>query len=484
LSFLAVVIAQPAAPAPEGFFDQIKMYVSEIETGAAAGCSNNYITGPYIEGVLCGNLIPASIIQAAPFKVQFGANTTWCAALACAYRAMGCAQPTYRVEADIVKATGMAEPDCGTEIGLPKADCDLFAKFIAKDPNAPPAGKRTLDEQAKVDTAMALKQVEDLTEEEKREAEVLAATVVRAYYPDEHFEGLDERVPISKRQSGVDAVLNNLQVCSPLISLGLMLISSTVMLPVNISGIFGPCGFACNVALCGLNLLCADEAAPLLTSIGNMRSASQCSPIECASFAAAPPNVCANVTCPHPDSYYNSATCPPPQRIKVPSKSSIMDCCTTCTNPCASVNCPQLTTCPAPQWPLCSVIVKAKNDPFDCCQQCLDPCFGKTCPAPPTSCSNGNIVGPSHPGDCCLSCQPKCAGIDCTGTPHSASDCGAGKQYVPPKNGATDNPTQCSDCCGSCVAVATSVVVGIKGSAATAAISVIALGVALLSLLV
>jgi len=481
LSILAVVIAQDTSPS---VFDDISKYVTQIETGAAAGCSNNYVTGPYIEGVLCGSLIPQAIIDAAPFKVHFGANTTWCAALACAYRAMGCAQPTYRIEADIIKATGRAEPDCGTELGLPVAECDLFAKFIAKDPNAPPAGKRSLAEEALTDTAFAMKTVEDLTEEEKREAEMLAATVVRAYYPGEHFEGLDERVPVVKRQGGVDAVLNNLQICSPLISLGISLISSSVMLPVNISGIFGPCGFACNVALCGLNLLCANEAAPLLVSIGNMRSASQCAAIECASFAPAPPNVCANVTCTHPDSYFNAATCPPPQVIHVPSKSTVTDCCTTCSNPCAAVNCPPLVNCPAPQWPLCSVIVKAKNDPFDCCQQCLDPCFGKQCPPAPASCSNGNIVGPSHPGDCCLSCQPKCSGIDCTGTPHSAADCGAGKQYVPPKNTASDNPTQCTDCCGSCVAVASPVVGVQRGSSAANAIGVVALVIAVLALLV
>jgi hypothetical protein len=71
-------------------------------------CSNNYITGPYLEGVLCGSLIPSAIIsvrcvtrvlcrdpvdkrlsQALPIHIAFGANTTWCAALACAYRGMG-----------------------------------------------------------------------------------------------------------------------------------------------------------------------------------------------------------------------------------------------------------------------------------------------------------------------------------------------------------------------------------------------------------
>jgi len=470
-----------SAPAG-GWFSVVEGKVDQVLAGAQDLCSNPYVSGPYIDEIFCGNLIPAQ--YTAKLGISFGANTTWCAALACAYRAMGCAQPTYRVEADIVKATGAAEPDCSTEVGLPAADCNEFAKFVAKDPNAPPAMKRAIDEETKLFTPAAFKQVEELTEEEKREATLLAATVVRAYYPDQHFEGLDELITTTKRQSGgFNALLNNLQVCSPLISLGLGIVAMSVTLPVNISGIFGPCGIACNVALCGLNLLCAKEAAPLLTSISNMRGA--CEPLTCASFEIAPPNVCANLTCPHPDSYFNSATCPPPQVIKVASKSTVNDCCTTCNNPCASVNCPVVQSCPAPQLPLCSVIVKAKNDPFDCCQQCIDPCYGKTCPPAPTSCPNGNIVGPSHPGDCCLSCQPKCAGIDCTGTPRQASDCPAGKMFVPPKNGANDTLTACSDCCGQCVAGAsTPVVVGIRGSAATNAIGVVALVVALLSLLV
>jgi hypothetical protein len=79
------------------------------------------------------------------------------------------------------------------------------------------------------------------------------------------------------------------------------------------------------------------------------------------------------VTCAQPDTYFTVNTCPPPSTIHVPSKSTISDCCTTCNNVCATVNCPMLTSCPTPSWPLCSKISKAKHDPYDCCQQCIDP---------------------------------------------------------------------------------------------------------------
>jgi len=71
-----------------------------------------------------------------------------------------------------------------------------------------------------------------------------------------------------------------------------------------------------------------------------------------------------------------------------------------------------------------------------------------------------------------LSCQPKCAGIDCSGTPSSASQCSAGQTFVAPKNGVNDTPMQCSDCCGSCVAGAPSIVGNSKGAASSLAIAV------------
>jgi hypothetical protein len=51
----------------------------------------------------------------------------------------------------------------------------------------------------------------------------------------------------------------------------------------------------------------------------------------------------------------------------------------------------------------------------------------------------------------CLSCQPKCAGISCDGKPSKAADCPKGQVFRAPKNTNSDNPTQCSDCCGMCV---------------------------------
>jgi hypothetical protein len=238
-----------------------------------------------------------------------------------------------------VKATGMAEPDCATAVGISATDCDLVTgvnlvstfvldvglttavrvlwrsllnslpriltlrrwavsvvllccrarvtHFLSLVTNV----ERSLAKQLKIETPVAkservfdlalfvvqklvsaadsgAEQLEDLTEAEKREAEVMAAAVVRAYFPSQHFPGLDERVPpMSLKRDAGTQILDNLQICSPLIALGISLLASEVTLPINITDIVGPCGFACNVALCALNLLCADEAAPLLVSV-------------------------------------------------------------------------------------------------------------------------------------------------------------------------------------------------------------------------
>ena len=66
------------------------------------------------------------------------------------------------------------------------------------------------------------------------------------------------------------------QVCSPLIQVGLSLIEASVKLPLNVSTLLGPCGDICNYALCGLNILCAEEAAPLLMLVRSFRCMCVC----------------------------------------------------------------------------------------------------------------------------------------------------------------------------------------------------------------
>jgi hypothetical protein len=47
-----------------------------------------------------------------------------CRGLACVYRAAGCVDPTYRIEAKVIAATGKAE-ECGVTVGLDPSHCTL-----------------------------------------------------------------------------------------------------------------------------------------------------------------------------------------------------------------------------------------------------------------------------------------------------------------------------------------------------------------------
>ena len=129
--FIALSLAQnttTAAGGDEDFLSEFKGKISAILTGASQACNNKYISGPYLESVLCGNLVPEEYTS--KLGVTFGPATAWCRGLACAYRAMGCPTPTYRVEATIIKATGNSDEGCLEAIGVDQ--CANLAKFIAK----------------------------------------------------------------------------------------------------------------------------------------------------------------------------------------------------------------------------------------------------------------------------------------------------------------------------------------------------------------
>jgi hypothetical protein len=94
--------------------------------------------------------------------IELGPSTPWCKALACAYRAMGasaatdgqrgprltlagvcvcaragCPDPTYRVEATIIKATGNSE-SCAETLGLDQCD-QVFSRATVAASRQPPA---------------------------------------------------------------------------------------------------------------------------------------------------------------------------------------------------------------------------------------------------------------------------------------------------------------------------------------------------------
>jgi len=434
VALLSVAAAQEAVKGKDesdGFnFDSIKDKVSAIVSGAAISCSNKYISGPYIESVLCDAVIPAEYTE--KVGITFGASTPWCSALACVYRAMGCAAPTYRVEAKIIKATGNKE-ECAETVGLDIEHCNTLGKFIAKVP----AG-----------TAQKKREAID-----NREAKLAAALALQAYAP--HTDGLDELfddVGYSANPDRKRGIVEELQVCSPLIAAGLKLIEGQVNLPINISDHLGPCGTVCNYAVCGFNILCGKTAQPMLQIVNRDRGYGGCEPLSCASFITAPESKCKDVTCPQAEGYWTAENCPPPKAIHNPTKTTKEDCCQRCDAPCEGVICRQTAdTCGEPEFPLCAPYKFGKYDAFDCCDQCIDPCATakEACPPPPTSCPAGQSLGPAHPGDCCLSCQAPCIGVSCSGGPLSAKDCPEGTIF----EDIPATPTRCSECCPQCVVV-------------------------------
>jgi len=436
---LLITIALIANVSAGSVGDKIK----EIFTGASSTCTNKYFSSPYLKQILCDNLVPQKYIDKIGINLQFGANTTWCAGLACTYRLMGCAEQTYDIEAEIIKATGKAE-DCGTNVGLDDEDCATFAKFVAK---APAASKRSEPERLTV---------ESLTADQREEALASAVVAMEQFFGEELKDNFDEihaMFPEARKRDTGNAILEQLQVCSELIGLGLQLIEGAINLPVNVSDHLGPCGTICNVGLCALNVMCASHAEPLLKRVNALRSG-LCDELHCAKFIKAPPSVCQEQTCDVEIGHYNTDNCPPPKTIHQPSKTTIDDCCEKCEDLCAGQQCPELT-CPEPELPLCASVIPAKNDPYACCPQCLSTCPGEKiaqCPPAPTEAEcqqKGLVLAPSRPGDCCLSCQPgKCAGMDCRNAPQTAQECAAQGLVLIQAN--LESPNSCVECCNRC----------------------------------
>jgi len=362
-------------------------------------------------------------------------------------------------------------------VGLNDMDCNTLAQFIATA--SPTTGKKSI--------ASAEISAEEQKKLDDEEAKVAAATAIHYFFPGQ-VAGIEKYVhaDAKKRQSVGSALLSQLQVCSPLIAAGLNLIENEFKLPINVTGALGPCGEICDWALCGLNILCQNVAFPLLKSVNSNRLLSGCSALACASFLNTTLiNVCGQVTCPHPNGYWQATTnCLPPQQVHNPSLADTTDCCQTCTDPCNGVRCPALS-CPAPTFPLCYDYTIGKYNQFDCCTQCIDPCATKkaACAATPTSCPAGSVLGPGHIGDCCLSCQPSpCLGVNCNGTPASQANCPAGSTYQAPPA----SPTSCGNCCGSCVKIAGTTIVAptthVDASTVSIAGAVLAAAAAVVSL--
>lgn len=186
---------------------------------------------------------------------------------------MGCAAPTYRVEARIIKATGNL-PTCGSMVGIDEMECAQYTKFIATAPTtaAPATKKRSV-------------------EEETIEAVLVAREAIAAWNPALYasidFKDAPVRVESAKRAG----ILDQLQICSALINLGITALVSQfkVDLPIDLTTLLGPCGIICNYAVCGANIICPAQATPLLNFVNAQRisgsSGTVCQALTCASFS-------------------------------------------------------------------------------------------------------------------------------------------------------------------------------------------------------
>lgn len=181
---------------------------------------------------------------------------------------MGCPGPTYRVEARIIKATGQIET-CGEKIGLDDMSCATITKFIA----AAPKVKRSVDD-------------------ETTEAIIAVREALQSWNPALYatIDFKDAPAPNpAKRQ--LAALADQLQLCSALINLGVtaLVMQFKIDLPVDLTTLLGPCGLLCNYALCAANIICPDQATPLVTFVNAQRTSGAagkvCEPLICASFA-------------------------------------------------------------------------------------------------------------------------------------------------------------------------------------------------------
>ena len=281
-------------------------------------------------------------------NLKFGDDGPLCAALACAYRLMGCAAPTYRIEARIIKKTGVAET-CGSMIGIDDMECATYTKFIG----TPPTVKRATEETDPIEAMLVA-----------REALALWDPIL---YASIDFKDAPTPNAVSKKRAGF---LDQLQVCSPIIGLGIDLLVSMfkVELPIDLKSLLGPCGVMCGYAVCGANILCPKQALPLITFINAQRqsgaSGKVCDPVPCPGFdfgksflcvvfyiyiiknvlcvhkhlITAPKSVCQNATCNNaagqfmPGRLSATTNCLPPSTIAVATRTSLQTCCESCTS--------------------------------------------------------------------------------------------------------------------------------------------------------
>jgi len=220
--------------------------------------------------------------------------------------------------------------------------------------------------------------------------------------------------------------------------------------------------------MCGLNLMCHTVARSALLSLEAQRAGAGCNKTSCSKWAP-PLNVCMNApACNNAMGQYAPGTldltmCPPPKTIYTAGQQDVNDCCDRCDDKCKNVACQQtlVSTCGAPQWPLCKPFVVEREDAFKCCPTCIDVCRTTSakyaaqqpvsCKAPPTNCPAGKLIGPVSPSSCCLDCVDPCSGVECPNLVTEDQCKQQGKKYLLKDRKTLNANSQCADCCPQCV---------------------------------
>jgi hypothetical protein len=77
LSVAATMVAgQDATAPPGGWWEVVKMKVKAVTGGSSDLCSNQYVSGPYLEKVFCDKLIPDEYTRKLN-NITFGPDTDW-----------------------------------------------------------------------------------------------------------------------------------------------------------------------------------------------------------------------------------------------------------------------------------------------------------------------------------------------------------------------------------------------------------------------
>jgi hypothetical protein len=485
LAAAALVAAQPGSTLPWG----LEGKVAKITTIASQACSNKYINNTdeafTIDDILCDkDRVPQQFQDYIP-GLKFGPDSVICGGYACALRFLGCVDATYRVEAKIIGTTGKAE-SCADRVGLNQTTCAAIGKFITAVPievqrkraevllAAPFTEQELADEvaaQKRSAVAAAAPSADDLH---------LAKLLIREYFPKEAAEannmGLALHETLShhieqRKRAGFEDVLKQAQLCNPLISAAVDLAVKQFPAIAIVGGKFGPCGDWCELAMCGLTLMCHTLTRSALLSLEAQR-VGQCNKTSCSKWAP-PIDVCMNApACDNAQNKFAPGTlnleqCAPPKVIKQAGQIVKEDCCDSCDNPCPSVPClnepPNPAACGLPTWPLCKQFKVEKIDAFQCCKSCIDVCKSNNpayaanqainCAAPPTEqecASQGKILGPKSPSSCCLTCVQPCDNAQCPDLVTREQCESRGLKFVFKTAAEAAVSKQCYDCCPRC----------------------------------